>query len=163
LTVTRNVQVTEPQELVAVAVTVVVPTANSDPDGMEYVTDGAGEPVALAPNETGAPHVPGVLETTMFAGQEIAGGEFTWNEPAFVAVSFAEVAARTEKAKVPPGVAAVLVRVRTAVLDVALGTKEIEAGENAAVTPLGSADVTLRSTVNVPELPPPLPRFTVTT
>ena len=47
LIVTVNEQEDEPQELVAVQVTVVVPVANVDPDAGEQTTLGAGVPVAV--------------------------------------------------------------------------------------------------------------------
>ena len=47
-TVIVNVQVATPQVLVAVAVTVVVPTGKNVPDACEYVITGAGLPVAVA-------------------------------------------------------------------------------------------------------------------
>ena len=47
-TVTVNVQVAVPQALVAVAVTVVVPTGKKVPEACEYVITGTGKPVAVA-------------------------------------------------------------------------------------------------------------------
>ena len=47
LIVTVNEQEDEPQELVAVQVTVVVPAAKVDPDAGEHETDAAGVPVAV--------------------------------------------------------------------------------------------------------------------
>ena len=47
LIVTLNEQLDEPQELVAVQVTVVVPVANVDPEVGEQVTVGVGVPVAV--------------------------------------------------------------------------------------------------------------------
>jgi hypothetical protein len=45
-TCTLNVQPEEPQELVAVQVTVVLPAVNTDPDEGVHTTAGDGEPVA---------------------------------------------------------------------------------------------------------------------
>jgi hypothetical protein len=47
LIITVNVQLDEPQELVAVQVTVVVPAANVLPDAGEQTTVGEGVPVAV--------------------------------------------------------------------------------------------------------------------
>ena len=46
VTVTLNVHVEEPQELVAVQVTVVVPPAKVEPEAGEQLTVGDGDPVA---------------------------------------------------------------------------------------------------------------------
>ena len=45
--VTENEQLEEPQELVAVQITVVVPVAKLEPDAGEQVTVAAGDPVAV--------------------------------------------------------------------------------------------------------------------
>ena len=61
LTVTVKLVFVLPHALVAVAVTVVTPTGNTVPGFCEYVMVGAGEPVAVAANETVAPHWPAAL------------------------------------------------------------------------------------------------------
>src|ERR1043165_49218 len=68
-TMTVKEQFVVPAKFVAVTVTTVVPTGNVLPDGIETVTTGVGMPVAVAEKLTGAEHWPGVLLTTMFAGQ----------------------------------------------------------------------------------------------
>jgi hypothetical protein len=55
-TVTVNWQLSVPQEFVANALTVVVPTEKRVPGFLEYVIVGAGLPVAVAANVTTAPH-----------------------------------------------------------------------------------------------------------
>src|SRR5258705_406428 len=76
--VTWKVQIEVPHELVAVAVTVVVPTGNEDPGAFEYVIVGAGMPVAVAAKLTPLrAQSPVVLETRMFEGHMIDGAAFT--------------------------------------------------------------------------------------
>ena len=76
-TVTVNEHVAVPQELVAVAVTVVVPMGNSVPGAGEIVTAGVGDPAALTVKLTIAPHCPGSLVRVMGAWQTIEGGSLT--------------------------------------------------------------------------------------
>src|SRR5258705_6092079 len=73
-----KVQIEVPHEVIAVAVTVVVPTGNEDPGAFEYVIVGAGMPVAVAAKLTPLrAQSPVVLETRMFEGHMIDGAAFT--------------------------------------------------------------------------------------
>ena len=64
--------------MVAVAVTVVAPTGKEDPGAVEYVTDGAGVPVAVAAKLTSLrAQSPDVLTRRRFEGHVIVGGAFT--------------------------------------------------------------------------------------
>jgi len=73
-TVTVNEQFVLPQALVAVAVTVVVPTGKDVPGSWEYVMLGDGAPGAVAEKSTIAEHRPGELFTEMFAGHVMVTG-----------------------------------------------------------------------------------------
>ena len=70
-----------PQRLVAVAVTIVVPFVNTEPDAGEYEIEGDGLPVAVAALDplkvTIALQSPGSLFTVIFAGQVITGAVLT--------------------------------------------------------------------------------------
>jgi len=69
-TVTVNEQFAVPWLLVAVTVTVVVPTLNKEPEAFEYVMVGVGLPVAVAfAYVTFLPHIPVVAVVVIFAGQ----------------------------------------------------------------------------------------------
>ena len=73
-TVTVKVAVDVPTALVAVAVTVVVPTAKLLPGAILYVIVDAGIPVvSVAVNATGDAHNPGVLFTVILAGATTTG------------------------------------------------------------------------------------------
>ena len=63
-------------ELVADAVTVVVPIGNRLPDVGEYVIVGTGTPVAVAANEILSVHCPLELLTVMSEGHEMVGNSF---------------------------------------------------------------------------------------
>ena len=75
VTVTVKLQVELlPQASVAVAVTRVVPTAKNDPDsGLKVMVAEPQLSVAVAVNETFAPHIPAALLTVILAGQVITG------------------------------------------------------------------------------------------
>ena len=123
---------------------------------------GAGEPVAVAANDTVAPHWPRALFAVWLPGDVIAGGLFTVKVAVVAAVSVADVAAFTVIVLVPKGVPADVVRVIVALAELALDTIWTGFGENEAETPDGSPDVTVRLAVKLPGLPLPLPRLTVT-
>ena len=77
LTVTVKLQVlVRPTASVAVEVTVVVPFGKVDPEaGVELMVTVPGQlSVAVTVNVTTAPHVPGSVDRTIFAGQVIVGG-----------------------------------------------------------------------------------------
>jgi len=110
--VTWKVQIEVPHELIAVAVTVVVPTGNEDPGAFEYVIVGAGMPVAVAAKLTPLrAQSPVVLARRMFEGHVIVGAAFTCKVAVVEAVSVADVVALTRNVKVPPGVALLVERV----------------------------------------------------
>ena len=96
LTVTVNIQLCVPQELVTVTVTVVIPTLKKEPLPLPlpllvvapmklYVTAGAGTPVTVVLYVTVLPHWFGALFTVISAGQVIVGAAFT-NTVAVIAV-----------------------------------------------------------------------------
>jgi hypothetical protein len=72
-----NWQLSVPQEFVANALTVVVPTEKSVPGFFEYEIVGVGLPVAVAANVTTAPHWFASLLRLIFPGQVITGGVLT--------------------------------------------------------------------------------------
>lgn len=74
VTVTVKLQLAEPSELVAVQVTVVIPTGKAKPEGGVQVTVGVGHPVEVVLKVTVAVHCPASVLTEMFAGQVMVGG-----------------------------------------------------------------------------------------
>jgi hypothetical protein len=101
------VHVALPQSLVAVAVTVVVPTGKVEPEAVEYVIVGVGDPVAVAAfapvKFTTAPHFPASLLTVMLEGHVMVGAEPTVKKPTPEAVSDLDVPALTLNKVVPRG------------------------------------------------------------
>ena len=74
VTVTVNVHTAVfPAGSVAVAVTVVVPIENVEPEARLYVTVAEQLSEAVASKVTNAPHTPGSFDTVMFDGQLIVG------------------------------------------------------------------------------------------
>jgi hypothetical protein len=73
VTVTVKEQLTEPSELVAVQLTVVVPMAKAVPEGGVQVTVGAGHPVVVGVKVLVAVQTPGSVLVVMLAGQVIVG------------------------------------------------------------------------------------------
>jgi hypothetical protein len=68
----------------------------------------------------------------------------------------------TVKLKVPLGVAAVVLIVSVAVFELSEEPKETLLGLNEYVAPAGREVIIVKSAVNVPDVPPPVPLFTVT-
>src|SRR5258708_6476380 len=74
-TFTVNIHDIEPMLLVAVAVTVVVPTGKGVPGFFEYVIVGIGLPMALAAKVTTAEHKLGSFDWIIGSGHVIIGAE----------------------------------------------------------------------------------------
>ncbi len=161
----------DPALLVAVQVTVVMPSEKVAPEDGEQVTLGVGVPVAVGVLKvTTAEHIPGSVDLVMLLGHApIVGGTaqlpVTTNEPLPEALSPALSlrTACTVKELVADGVEQEVLRVSVEVFDVSDDENETELGENDAVTPVGNAVVTLRPATNAPDAgPPPGPLVMVT-
>ena len=107
------------------------------------------------------PQSPNELPRVKLEGHVIVGAAFTCNVAVVEAVSVAEVAAFTRNVDVPAGVPALVVRVSVPVAELFCEATWIGFGVKLAATPVGS-EKAVRSAVKFPELPDPVPRFTVT-
>jgi hypothetical protein len=91
VTVTVKLHESVPPALVAVTVTVLVPTGKANGDVMAeefklYFSAGVGKPLAVAANETnGSTQSPPVAFVTTFAGQFTMGDALTVSENAWLA------------------------------------------------------------------------------